>query len=140
MSLLFDASSILQLISRSDEKDALRLLNGNHILDLTKYEVGNALWKEQLLHRAIGAEELREFLQLFQSLACHIKSLSIDIEHLSRVAELAVGEKLTFYDASYIAASKIHKLTLVTEDRNLARSASRHVKTTQVKDLRASNK
>jgi len=140
MSLLFDASSVIQLVRQFEEEKALRLLRGNCILDLTKYEVGNALWKEHLLHQAIGAGELREFLELFRSLIHHIKTLSIDADQLPRVAELAVRERLTFHDASYVAAAKIHKLTLVTEDRDLARSASRHVKTFQVKDLRASSK
>ena len=39
------------------------------------------------------------------------------------------NEKITFYDASYIVASKITEATLVTEDKELREKAGKHVNT-----------
>ena len=42
---------------------------------------------------------------------------------------LAISKRLTFYDASYIAAAELRKLTLVTDDATLAATAEEFVKT-----------
>mgnify|MGYP001626405038 CR=1 FL=1 len=44
MSYLFDASSIISIIQYM-KRNALRVLSGNYVLDLTIYEIGNAIWK-----------------------------------------------------------------------------------------------
>ncbi|WP_153801433.1 hypothetical protein [Hyperthermus butylicus] len=45
--LLFDASALLNIIRGS--VDPLAVLEGGYLLDLTLYEVGNAVWKEAKL-------------------------------------------------------------------------------------------
>ena len=57
MKFLFDASSLFQVIKSVSEDGALRVLDENCILELTKYEVGNALWKEYVSHHTIGEDE-----------------------------------------------------------------------------------
>jgi len=130
MKFLFDASSLFQLIKNFSEERILRLLGDNCILDLTKYEVGNALWKEQVQHRGIGENEFREFLNLLRKVIQSTKILSVDAEKLPDVAEVAARERMTFYDASYIAMAKVHGVTLITEDSELTRAASKYIKAT----------
>src|SRR3990170_2841734 len=124
MKFLFDASSMVQVIKSCEEEKTLRLLNENCILDLTKYEVGNALWKEHILHRTIGADEFRELLGLLRTIILRTKVLSVDASALPDVAEVAEKERITFYDASYVMIAKVQNLTLVTEDVRLAKVAS----------------
>jgi len=135
MKFLFDASSMVQVIKSCEEEKTLRLLNENCILDLTKYEVGNALWKEHVLHRTIGADEFRESLGLLRTIILRTKVLSVDASALPDVAEVAEKERITFYDASYVMIAKVQNLTLVTEDVHLAKVASRHAKTVSGKDV-----
>lgn len=135
MRFLFDASAVLQVIRGFEEEKALRMLGENCILDLTKYEVGNALWKEHVLHSAITEDEFHEFLDLLRSVVVRAKILAPDPENLSDVAGVAAKEKITFYDASYIAIAKIRKLTLITEDGRLAKVASKHAKVATSKDI-----
>lgn len=135
MKFLFDASSMVQVIKSCEEEKTLRLLSENCILDLTKYEVGNALWKEHILHRTIGADEFRESLGLLRTIILRTKVLSVDASALPDVAEVAEKERITFYDASYIMIAKVQNLTLVTEDVRLAKVASRHAKTVSGKDV-----
>jgi len=135
MKFLFDASSVFQVIRNLDEEKALRVLNGNCILDLTKYEVGNALWKERVLHQAIAEDEFQEFLKLFKTIILRTKVLVVDAENLSDIAEVAAKERATFYDASYITIAKMQDLTLITEDGQLAKVASKYTKAAASKDI-----
>jgi predicted nucleic acid-binding protein len=135
MKFLFDASSMVQVIKNCEEEKTLRLLSENCILDLTKYEVGNALWKEHILHRTIGADEFRESLGLLRTIILRTKVLSVDARALPDVAEVAEKERITFYDASYIMTAKVQRLTLVTEDTHLTKTAAKHTKTAAAKDV-----
>jgi predicted nucleic acid-binding protein len=42
---------------------------------------------------------------------------------------LAISKRLTFYDAAYIAAAETNRLTLITDDAALARTAEEFVQT-----------
>jgi predicted nucleic acid-binding protein len=135
MKFLFDAGSMVQVIKSCEEEKTLRLFSENCILDLTKYEVGNALWKEHILHRTIGADEFRELLDLLRTIILRTKVLSVDAHELPDVAEVAEKERITFHDASYVVIAKVQDLTLVTEDTHLAKAASKHTKTVSGKDI-----
>lgn len=136
MKFLIDASSVLELIKSSDEEDALHLFGENCILDLTKYEVGNALWKEHALHQSMGESEFREFLGLFGRIIPRTQVLSVEAQDLPEVADVAAKERITFYDASYVMVARTRNLTLVTEDAQLKKVASKYTKT---RDLRKGN-
>jgi len=135
MKFLFDASSMVHVIKNCEEEKALRLLNDSCVLDLTKYEVGNALWKEHVLHKTIGEKEFTEFLDLLRNILLRTKALSVEAHDLPKIAEIAEKERITFYDASYVTAAKARNLTLVTEDTRLTRAAFGHTKTASGRDL-----
>lgn len=135
MSFLFDASSILQLIKSLEEDRALRVIAEGCILDLSKYEVGNALWKERILRHTITDDEFHEFFGLLTTVILQSKVLGIRAQDLPDVARIAAKEKTTFYDASYIEVAKSQNLTLMTEDTKLARIATKYAKTATIKDL-----
>lgn len=129
MKYLVDASSVFLAIKTFEEEEALRLLSENSILDLTKYEVGNALWKEHRLHNAIGEKEVQEFLDLLRNVLPRTKILTVGPKDLSEVSRIAITERTSFYDASYVMVARSQKLTLVTEDAQLTKIASKHVRT-----------
>jgi len=135
MRYLFDASSMFEVIKSCEEEESLRLLSENCILDLTKYEVGNAFWKEHVLHKTIGADEFKELLNLLRTIILRTKVLSVDAHKLPDVAQVAENERITFYDASYVTTAKLQNLTLVTEDAHLAKAASKYARTALAKDV-----
>lgn len=128
--LLLDASTVLEAMKVLDGEDALRLFGENCILDLTKYEVGNALWKEHTLHKSMEEGEFREFLSLFGRIIPQTQVLSVEARELPEVADVAAKERITFYDASYITVAKSRNLMLITEDLQLQKVASNYVRTT----------
>ena len=135
MKLLFDASSLLEMIKSFDDEKTLRALRENCILDLTKYEVGNALWREHVLSQSIEKDEFQEFLDLLRIVVIRVKGLAAKPENLTDIALTAAEERITFYDASYITIAKTQDLTLITEDQQLAKVASKHAKTAGIKDI-----
>jgi len=113
---LLDASALYPLLLELRENLA-RYASVLAILDLTVYEVGNAVWKEHRMGRirdpVLVAKAFSEVLKLMSTLSA---SSSID-----RVVELAARENLTFYDASYLYVARSRGMKLVTEDRDLLR-------------------
>jgi hypothetical protein len=53
---IFDSGAIAILLKRLKDK-SIEVLGGETILDLTRYELGNALWKECALKKLINPEE-----------------------------------------------------------------------------------
>ena len=130
MKFLLDSSVITPLMLDLGE----RLLNLSadeelYAIDLTFYEVGNSLWKLALLLRSIDLEDAMEILDVLKSLIMRkaITLIRFDDLDVHRIIKLAVDERLTFYDASYIVAGEKLNATLATEDEELRRKAEKYV-------------
>jgi predicted nucleic acid-binding protein len=135
MTYLFDASSILQIMKSLDEQRAFRLLADSYILDLTKYEVGNAIWKQYALRHSIDEDQFHQLLELLGQVLQKVEVAAVDYRDLASVGRIAAKEKATFYDSSYVACSRKGNLTLVTEDSHLAKLAGKEVKVISSKQL-----
>lgn len=85
------------------------------ILDLTKYEIGNVIWKEFKKNKI---KDLLTVLQLFKEILSDINELSIN-KDLDEVEKISIENNMTFYDASYIYIARKHRLKIVTEDKDL---------------------
>ncbi len=83
------------------------------VLDLTAYEVGNALMRGRT---AAGADQVATVLE---ALAEVCPALRPDPSELRRATELAAQHELTLYDAAYAAVAENREATLATLDRAL---------------------
>ena len=120
---LFDASSIMHLTKRHPDK-ASTLLEGEHILDLTKYEVGNAIWKiYKLIEKTDKITALEAVTQAYHLMALMEVVKVEGVEALAGTMEIAFDEGLSFYDSAYLQSAKKLGLTLVTEDKRLSKRA-----------------
>ncbi len=45
----------------------------------------------------------------------------------NRILEIAISDKLTFYDASYVVGAELKRMTLVTDDAELREVARKYV-------------
>ena len=118
---LFDASSI-QAATRRLRADAAPVLEGQTVLDLTLYELGNIIWKE---NRATGGapKEAAEKAKAVTRLTSIMNIRRIEPGDLPAIAENAATHGLTFYDSAYLTAAHAAATTLVTEDTDLLRAA-----------------
>lgn len=114
--LLVDASVWVSLVERDSphREAALRLVRNGGVLlgalDLTLYEIGNAVGVKQS-----NATEAGRIVRLLLR-CCRDRVLAIDGELLESALRLAAEHRLTAYDAAYVAAAKRNGWTLVSTD------------------------
>ncbi len=124
MSKLFDASAII-LLTKNHPHEAPELLKHEHLLDLTLYEIGNTIWKINKLYKKGDRNTALESIEQ----AYHLTSL-MNIHAIGNrqmylsIMENALQYNLTYYDAAYLTTAQQHKLTLVTEDKQLTKAAN----------------
>ena len=132
---LIDASSLMLLMKKAEIQIVLDYLRTSSILDLTFYEVGNAIWKEACLTKFLTKEEsevLRNRVQIVLSKTDRITNESSSFQGVFNISE---SESLSFYDASYLFVSKEKGFVLVTEDKELKAKAKKHVEVQNVATL-----
>ena len=130
---LFDASALLNVV-RSKGSQSFGILNKQYVLNLTVYEVSNAIWKLSYREKKITQEQSCALLDSMLLLMQYMKTF--DINGLERhVKELAMKEGLTVYDASYLAVAEKTNLVLVTDDKELERVAKKYVKVMRTGNL-----
>jgi len=127
MKHLLDASSLMLLIKKADVKLTVECLQDSLILDLTFYEVGNAVWKESDLLKFLTPEEAKRLGTMAQTVLAKIDQVTNEGEDFQKILEIAQDEKLSFYDSSYVFFAKQRGLPLVTEDKKLEMKAKKHV-------------
>lgn len=133
---ILDSSAIPIILKRLKEK-SVEALEGKIVLDLTRYELGNMMWKEHGIKKRVAVQEA---VNKAEGMAKILEILTVEklgsVEEFKSAMKLAVKLKLTFYDASYLYKAKSMGLPLVTEDRELRGKASEAgVKTIAVNEL-----
>ncbi|NPA04992.1 MAG: type II toxin-antitoxin system VapC family toxin [Crenarchaeota archaeon] len=130
MSLLFDSCAVIEAVRRG----VVEILFDQYIQPLTSYEVLNAVWKEHRLLGRLSREEAERLASYLLKLLGYMRVLAVrglEKEFFRVAVELGV----TVYDASYIVLARHYGLTLVTEDRRLARAARGVVEVASVGDV-----
>lgn len=120
-----DASAI-KALAAGDPAHVADILERTAVLELTYYEVGNALWKELNLLKVISAKECDTLVASMKRMFATAETIGTSDE-LGDVLGLAGAEGLTFYDAAYVDAARRGKRTLVTEDVRLSKVAAKYV-------------
>lgn len=124
---LLDASSFIFLIKKSKTKDVLEYLQNSTILDLTYYELGNAIWKESTITKFLTPEDTKTLEKATQTILMKTDQITNEAATFQSILEIAKKEKLSFYDSSYIYFAKEKNLKLITEDKQLNAKAQKYV-------------
>ncbi|MDW8033981.1 MAG: type II toxin-antitoxin system VapC family toxin [Nitrososphaerota archaeon] len=129
MKAIVDASSLLMMMKNFDEETLLYKLNDLATLDLAFYEIGNALWKHVSIRNIVGKEEIESVISAVRKVFLSDNFTKISWRDLDcfTIFDMAVSNKITFYDASYLVTSITFKMPLVTEDEPLKKAAVKHV-------------
>lgn len=127
MKYLLDASSLMLLIKKTDVESTIECLRDSLILDLTFYEVGNAVWKESALLKFLTPEEAKRLGTMTQTVLAKIDQVTNEDGDFQKILEIAQHEKLSFYDSSYVFFAKQKGLPLVTEDKQLEMKTKKHI-------------
>lgn len=120
---VLDASAIVALYTPETRSGWVRKVVGRyrklHILDLTFYEVANAMWRKFLLLKEIGGEELSKALKGVWKLMDTLCLTHSYKEVKDRSLETSIKYALTIYDSSYLALAETLNLNLITTDEEL---------------------
>ncbi len=124
---LLDASSFILLIKKADVQTTFERLQDSLVLDLTYYEVGNAIWKESNLTKFLTPEESKTLEKVVQTILTRTDRIVNEAVTFQKILEIAKAENLSFYDSSYTYFAKEKGLKLVTEDEQLRAKAQKYV-------------
>lgn len=134
MPYLIDASSLMILIKNADEAKVAKVVSGSKVLDLTYYEVGNVLLKQRL-SKFITSQEITALIKLTNEVLDKVERVSAKAGDFQEILGIAIDQKLTFYDSSYVFFAKSEGLTLVTDDLRLAGVSRKYVTTKSASDI-----
>jgi len=134
MKHLIDASSLMLLIKKADIKSIIQILKDSMILDLTFYELGNAVWKETTM-KFVTTKEAEKLGTLTQTVIAKIHRKNSAREDFQKILHIAQTEKLTYYDSSYLYFARESGVSLVTEDKELKTKAAKYVNVLKISDL-----
>lgn len=126
---IFDSSAIISICG---ERKIDKLLGG-WTLNLAFYELGNAVWKQVFLLKAITIDEANTVLDPLTTIFTKLKKPKT--EDALDILKIAVKETLTYYDAAYIQAAVKNNLTLVTDDEKLFEIGKKYIETITSKQL-----
>ncbi len=126
MDIVCDASVALSWFHAEDEEEvqaAQGLLDLHRrrvvalsVLDLTPYEIGNALLRGR---PGFSAEQV---LAVLQALDVICPRITLAMPAFADATTLAADNRLTLYDAAYAAATRARHCELATLDRELLRA------------------
>jgi predicted nucleic acid-binding protein len=114
MKYLFDSSAIFKVM----KENKIELLTGNYTLELARYELGNIIWKDCVLHEKISGQEAKMMAKTIKQILNLVEVLEIEGSE-EAIVDTAIQLKITFYDASYAYFAKTKDLRLITEDTRL---------------------
>ncbi len=115
---LIDASALYPLLLRLESSPFVKLLPRIRVIDLTKYEIGNAARYDKNLQHATKVMELWE--EILDSIE------EEKISNLAEVQKIATKQSITFYDAAYVYAAMSLRTKLITMDREILQKFGEH--------------
>lgn len=130
MSYVFDPSALLEAM----KSNATTVLAGKYTLDLARYELANALWKQHALLHRISEDDLNSLVRIAKEVMNVLEILNTGC-HEEEVVKLSSELKLTFYDASYVFHAMNVGASLVTKDERLIDSARTRVRALRLREI-----
>jgi len=140
MKKIFDASAIM-VLAKNYPTETVEHLKDEHLLDLTIYELGNAIWKINKLLKKPDVKTALESMEQVLDLTALMKTHAArDRQTHMAIMENAFKHSLTYYDSAYITAAQQEKYTLVTTDKRLQKAANTaNINTKDIESLLTQN-
>ncbi|MCC6065992.1 MAG: type II toxin-antitoxin system VapC family toxin [Thermofilum sp.] len=124
--VVVDASSIAKVVLQEEGWERVPLSVDAATLDYSFVEVANAVWRAVLQGRvsAEGARRKVEALKLMASALVVFRA----VDYLKRWLEIALAERITVYDAVYIALAENKGAALCTCGKEQYSAARKYVR------------
>ena len=124
--IVIDASALTKYLLREEGWHVVErfLERGACSVDHIVKEVANAIWKHSVVRGVIDTDLAIEIYKALKKLVSDVIVLEPQEEYLDKAMEIALQNKVTVYDALYIAQAS-YKGELLTADRQQAAIARR---------------
>ena len=105
--IVIDASSLAKYILREENWEKVReyLLDEPYSLTLALAEVSNAIWKHYVLYKEISDEDAKTMFNALKKLKDVVIFEPFE-NYLEDAVRISIEEKITIYDALYLAQAK----------------------------------
>lgn len=125
--MVLDASVYAPLIIALRERfpDIARR-HGFVILDLTIYEVCNAIWKGYIKLNKISFNEAVNACIAVRTLIRWLEVYKFEDLDFKKVIEIALESSITVYDAAYIALAIVLRTRIASEDEDIIKTAPKY--------------
>ena len=130
--MIFDTSSIYKAV----EINCIEKLQGEKTLDLSLYELGNIVWK-YVMRNKLSSDEGKKLIDILMDVISLMQIIETGINTTTTTTNsIAVKNRISYYDASYIHAALSSKEPLVSEDKKLLRISAKYgIKSYTIEDL-----
>jgi predicted nucleic acid-binding protein len=125
---VFDSSSIYACVKTGNHE----LLKSSYSVILARYELGNVIWKETMLHKTFSVAEARRLIAFIDKIMETMVLLHPPIEE---VFSIAVNFRLSYYDASYVYCAQNTNSVLITEDAKLRKNVTPQINTSSFAEI-----
>ena len=131
MKALFDSSAIFRAV----KENKIEFLAGNYTLELARYELGNIIWKDCVLHAKVSEQEAKMMAKTINRILNLMDLIEIAGSE-DEILDTAIKLKITFYDASYAYFAKAKDLRLITEDTQLIKNITSTTNATTLESIK----
>lgn len=116
--IVIDASSLAKYILREENWEEVReyLLNEAYSLTLALAEISNAIWKHYVIYKEISYEDAEIMFNALRKLKDILVFEQFE-KYLDDAVKISMKEKITVYDALYIAQAKKFNSLLTSDER-----------------------
>jgi len=124
--IVIDASALAKVVLQEEGWESVPLTSKTATLDYALIETLNAIWKAVVQKRLDegDAKERTEALKYFGKSLLLFEARN----YLKRGLEIALGEKITVYDALYIALTEELRAEFYTSDAKQFEASKKYVK------------
>ncbi|MEM1658171.1 MAG: type II toxin-antitoxin system VapC family toxin [Candidatus Jordarchaeales archaeon] len=129
--IVVDASALAKVLLQEEGWEGVELTARTATLDHALIEALNAVWKAAILGK-LGKDDAMERVEALKLISRGLLVFKAQ-EHFNRSMEIALAEKLTIYDAVYIALAEQLGTELQTSDTKQFYAAKKYVKAKLIK-------
>ncbi len=115
--IVIDASSLAKYILREDNWERVReyLLEDAYSLTLALAEVSNAIWKHYEIYREVSYKYAKKMFDALKKLKDVVVFEPFE-RYLEDAVEISVENKITVYDALYLAQARMFNRFLTSDE------------------------
>ncbi len=124
--IVIDASALAKVVLREESWESVPLTSKTATLDYAFIEALNAIWKA-VVRKRLDEEDAKERTEALKYLSKSLLLFEAE-NYLERGLEIALSEKITVYDALYIALAEELRAEFYTSDVKQFEAAKKYVK------------